>query len=119
MSATHLLHGEDGYTACGVFPDPTRPEASSDPILTSCEDCMRALAPTLWRYLAERRPTTLRMALLPHDPNTCPGCGSELTTTDGWPSRNASGCRGPYHDGGYGSSVEPGWCGVTLEQWLR
>ena len=50
----------------------------------------------------------------------CELCGSVLmNAADGWPTANAEGCTGEYHDGGYGSTTAPGYCGVQRKQWLR
>jgi hypothetical protein len=50
---------------------------------------------------------------------TCVLCGSVLVNVGGWPAPNESGCIDSYHDGGYGSSTAPGYCGVYKTQWLR
>lgn len=50
----------------------------------------------------------------------CDLCGSALVNAiDGWPAINAEGCSDSYHDGGYGSGMTPGYCGVHRTTWLR
>jgi hypothetical protein len=52
--------------------------------------------------------------------STCVLCGSVLVNgSNGWPAPNESGCIDSYHDGGYGSQMAPGYCGVYKQQWLR
>jgi hypothetical protein len=50
----------------------------------------------------------------------CDLCGSRLMNAeDGWPTVNDEGCVDSYHDGGYGGTMTPGYCGVNAMQWLR
>ena len=48
----------------------------------------------------------------------CPVCGSAFLYQNGWPWTNLSGCRDTYHEGGYGATQEPGYCGVRNKRWF-